>query len=150
MRCPRQRSASASMTRLNSTGSARTGVMSLKTTPFFGKSGTSRIRARTSFMGGSLPDGRSGEIEEGVPRPRPLADLEVQVRTRRAPRAPDLRDGLPRRHRLPLLDEERARVRVHGEEPGRVAQDDDRAVARLAPRVDDGPRRGGADRRALR
>src|SRR6185369_4901733 len=140
MRCPRQRSASASMTRLNSTGSARTGVMSLKTTPFFGKSGTSRIRARTSFMRGSLPDGRSGEIEEGVSRPRPLADLEVQVGTGRPARAPDPGDGLPRRDRLPLLDEERARVRVHREEAGRVAHDDDGAVARLAPGVDHGPR----------
>src|SRR5512144_2627984 len=107
IRSPFQRATRASITARKVTASESTGVMSLKTIPFFGKSGTSRILARTaSIMGpdlttGAAPPGAleaaSGEEEQGVARARALAHLEVQVRSGGPPGLPHLRDDLPPR-----------------------------------------------------
>src|SRR6266568_4183950 len=56
-----QRATNASITSRNSFPSERTGVMSLKTIPFFGKSGTSRIRARMASMAGILAEAGGGQ-----------------------------------------------------------------------------------------
>src|SRR5512143_1884065 len=109
------------MTRRKSEPSASTGVMSLKTMPFFGKSGMSRMRERSSFImareditrarpgrGPARHAAASREVEERVPRARPLTHLEVQVRSGRATRLAHPRDRLPRVHALALPDQDRA------------------------------------------
>ena len=107
------------------------GVMSLKTIPFFGKSGTSRMRARTASMARNLPraaerpggrspparlgppseaetgralDGATGGQEQssGFRGPRPLPHLEVEVGAGGAAGLADPGDRpRPRRTRAP-------------------------------------------------
>src|SRR5512137_2324398 len=149
-RSPRQRSASASMTCLKRPGWERMGVMSLNTTPGLGKSGTSRMAARTaSSMALSFSTG-SGEEEQRVARPGPLPHLEVEVGPAAAAGLSHPGDGLAALDRGPLLHQQGAAVGVERHQPALVAKDDDRAVARLRPGEDDRSRCGRADERPLR
>src|SRR5512135_3738061 len=85
---------SSSITRRYTAPSPRTGVMSLKTIPFLGKSWTSRmVRRSRSEIDSMGADSTSGQEGNGVARLGPLADLEVQVRTGGAPGLADLGDG---------------------------------------------------------
>src|SRR5512137_286798 len=148
-RSPRQRSASASMTCLKRRGWERMGVMSLKTTPGLGKSGTSRMAARTAAsMALSFSTG-SGEEEQRVSRAGALPDLEVEVGPAAAAGLAHPGDGLAGPDRGPLLHQQGAAVGVEGHQPALVAQDDDRPVAGLLPGVDDRAGGGRPDGRPL-
>src|SRR5512138_2046148 len=113
-----QRATKVSITWRKSVRSPRTGVMSLKTIPFFGKSGTSRMRARTASMAANLTTAGAAaplrQEEQRVLRARPVAHLEVQVRAGRPAALPDARDRLPAADRVPVRDEDLRVVRVQG------------------------------------
>src|SRR5512137_3172727 len=124
--------------------------MSLKTIPFFGKSGTSRmVRRRRSAIDSMAADITSREVGKGIARAGSLPDLEVEVRTGGAPRHPDLGDGRSRLHAVAVLHQDRAVVGVERDERAGVAEDHDGSVAGLVAGVDHLARRGGADQRSL-
>src|SRR2546422_862043 len=104
---PRTRAASSSITIRNAAGSPKRGVRSLKRIPGCGKSGTSRMRART------------------------YTDLEMQVRARRVPGAADARDRLAALDALALCHQVGRVVRVHRDEAPLVADQDEISVSAL-------------------
>src|SRR5689334_15077220 len=126
IRWPSQRARSASMTLRKSSPCESTGVMSLKTMPGLGKSGTSRMAALTAS---SMEFSLSRQEQERVARPRPLAHLEVQVRPGGPPGLADPGHRLAAPHRRPLRHQDLAAVGVDRHQPVVVAQDDDGAVA---------------------
>src|SRR5512139_1204340 len=124
--------------------------MSLKTIPFFGKSGTSRmVRRSRSEIDSMAADSTSGEELEGIARAGPLAHLEVEMGTAGAPGLADLRHRRSGLHPVLVLHELLAVVVVERDEPAGVAHGDDEAVAGLGPDVDHLAGRGGPHRRAL-